>query len=381
MRDRRHSGDGPSPRHRGARSRTLAVRSMLLGVIWSVGLVIMLPVAATAQVCPTPTELEVLTLINQERLAAGRPPLEIDVRLVDSARRHSEDMASNNFVDHIGTGGSTFVQRIWATGYSFPRSENVAAGYTSPAAVVAAWMNSAGHRSNILDGLARHVGVGFAASTTSTFGRYWTTNFGMDPGSPLREAPGCTLSPPPGPGPAPAPPPPTAGPAPGAPPPPTAGPAPGPPPPGSEPAPGAPPPPGPTTPQFALSANQAAFTTGETLVLPIQVNTAGASGTADLFFGVLMPDGHTLVFFTDFQLRADATDVSHLAALQPMIAGINLARPFTLSMVAAYTFTGDEPQGTYTFFLAAMIPGALADGYVDPADVVLVNTVPFTFTR
>lgn len=132
--------------------------------------------------CPNQFEYDVVQLVNQQRLAAGTGlrPLTIDTRLVAAAQRHSDDMAARSFFSHTGSDGSTFVVRIDAAGY-LPWSfvgENIAAGQTTPAAVVAAWMGSPGHRANILSPDFDHIGVGYAANPAATYRHYWTQDFG-----------------------------------------------------------------------------------------------------------------------------------------------------------------------------------------------------------
>ena len=162
------------------------VESRVLRLVLAAIALGLLPPSIQAAVCPTKLERDVVALINQERQDVGLAPLEIDMRLVESARLHSEDMATNDFFEHEGSGGSTFDQRILQAGYPTPRSENIAAGYTTVAAVMAGWMGSAGHQANILDNTARHVGVGWAFDSGSEYGTYWTTNFGSSQNEPQR---------------------------------------------------------------------------------------------------------------------------------------------------------------------------------------------------
>ena len=129
--------------------------------------------------CPNQFEFDVARLVNEERLAAGLAPLEIDVRLMVAAQRHSDDMAANSFFSHFGSDDSTFDVRVQDAGYVpwLRLGENIAAGQTSPEAVMAAWMNSPGHRANILDPDFDHIGVGYA--TSGTYYRFfWTQEFG-----------------------------------------------------------------------------------------------------------------------------------------------------------------------------------------------------------
>jgi uncharacterized protein YkwD len=120
----------------------------------------------------------VIALINQERSAEGLPALSSQSQLTSAARIHSADMACNGFFSHTSpTTGSPF-DRIADQGYSFSTAgENIAAGYSSPASTVETWMNSSGHRANILNANYIHVGSGYAYWEDSAYGAYWTAVF------------------------------------------------------------------------------------------------------------------------------------------------------------------------------------------------------------
>ena len=122
----------------------------------------------------------VVDLTNQERAKQGLPPLTVDPSLCSSAQAHSQDMASKNYFSHTGSDGSDVGQRIAAAGYSpiYAYGENIAAGQSTPEEVVNAWMNSEGHRANILSPYYTHIGVGYAYSGGSTYKSYWTQDFG-----------------------------------------------------------------------------------------------------------------------------------------------------------------------------------------------------------
>lgn len=123
-------------------------------------------------------EAEVVKLTNAERTAQGCPALRIDERLVAAARAHSTDMVRAGFFSHTGSDGTNFVAREVAAGY--PRkgasAENIAWGYRTPRDVVKAWMNSPGHRKNILNCASIAVGVGLAIKPGGA--PYWTQDFG-----------------------------------------------------------------------------------------------------------------------------------------------------------------------------------------------------------
>jgi uncharacterized protein YkwD len=122
-------------------------------------------------------ETEVVTLTNNYRTAHGCGALRIDTRLVAAARAHSTDMVTKSFFSHTGSNGSTFVQREASAGYSPGASaENIAWGYRSPQEVVNGWINSSGHRANILNCGSVAVGVGVAYKADGT--PYWTQDFG-----------------------------------------------------------------------------------------------------------------------------------------------------------------------------------------------------------
>ena len=114
-----------------------------------------------------------VTLTNQHRAAAGLAPVYVDARLTRAAQDHSNYMAQNRLMTHTGAGGTNPGQRISATGYRFwTWAENVAAGQRSAEEVVTAWMNSSGHRKNILNGNMAHIGVAAAQGSDGVI--YWT---------------------------------------------------------------------------------------------------------------------------------------------------------------------------------------------------------------
>ncbi len=130
-------------------------------------------------------ENQVVDLINQERADRGLSALAMDSSLRSAARRHSEDMACNDFFSHTGSDGSTLSTRVLAAGYSYSwAAENIAASSSSSFsahAVVSMWMNSSGHRQNILSENAVHIGVGFRYAedgNSNDYDAFYTANFG-----------------------------------------------------------------------------------------------------------------------------------------------------------------------------------------------------------
>jgi uncharacterized protein YkwD len=122
-------------------------------------------------------EAAVLNLVNQERAKAGCNALTADSRLAKAAKAHSADMAARNYFDHSTPEGVTSDVRVTNAGYRWSAvGENIAFGQKDSASVMAAWMNSAGHRANILNCNYRNLGVGLAYNPSRT--PYWTQDFG-----------------------------------------------------------------------------------------------------------------------------------------------------------------------------------------------------------
>ncbi|MET8277553.1 CAP domain-containing protein [Micromonospora sp. NPDC005174] len=117
---------------------------------------------------------EVVDLVNAERAKAGCKALSIDDKLMTAAQRHSQDQADHSKMSHTGSDGSDTGVRLDRVGYAWRTyGENVAWNQKTPAAVMDAWMNSSGHRANILNCAFTEIGVGIASSN----GPYWTQVF------------------------------------------------------------------------------------------------------------------------------------------------------------------------------------------------------------
>ncbi|TXS57108.1 CAP domain-containing protein [Streptomyces sp. t39] len=123
----------------------------------------------------TAAEAAVLGLVNQERALVGCAPVKASTALSNLARAHSEDMAARGFFDHTDPDGATPWDRAEKAGVSGLGGENIARGQADAGAVMNAWMQSEGHRANILNcdfttmGVGVHMGDG---------GPWWTQNFG-----------------------------------------------------------------------------------------------------------------------------------------------------------------------------------------------------------
>nr|WP_221377201.1 CAP domain-containing protein [Actinoplanes polyasparticus] len=124
----------------------------------------------------TSTVTEVIRLVNVERKAAGCGSLAGESRLHRAAQKHSERQADQDSMSHQLPGEASMGDRVTAEGYRWGGvAENVAAGYRTPADVMDGWMNSPGHKANILNCGYKHIGVGLAKSGKGT--QYWTQNF------------------------------------------------------------------------------------------------------------------------------------------------------------------------------------------------------------
>jgi uncharacterized YkwD family protein len=114
--------------------------------------------------------------VNVERQKAGLQALKMDSAITNVAELKSKDMATKNYFAHqsptYGSAGDMLTQfgiRWSAWG------ENIASGQRTPEAVVTAWMNSAGHRANILSPNFSRIGVGYVTNSNGT--PYWTQIF------------------------------------------------------------------------------------------------------------------------------------------------------------------------------------------------------------
>jgi uncharacterized protein YkwD len=130
----------------------------------------------------------VLCLHNQTRAAKGLPLLRENAKLDKAALGHSNDMVAEGYFDHTTPGGTSFVDRIFAAGYvradgGWVLGENLAWGtgdLSTPTGVMTSWMNSPGHKANILKRAYREVGIGIklGVPTDDTVGATYTLDFG-----------------------------------------------------------------------------------------------------------------------------------------------------------------------------------------------------------
>ncbi|MFJ7768647.1 CAP domain-containing protein [Streptomyces sp. NPDC097107] len=121
-------------------------------------------------------EAQVLALVNEERASAGCSPVTANDRLTRAADDYSDVMADSGVMSHTGPDGSTMTTRVEAAGYRWSTlGENIARGQADAASVMDSWMNSPGHRANILNCSFKELGVGVHFGDG---GPWWTQNFG-----------------------------------------------------------------------------------------------------------------------------------------------------------------------------------------------------------
>lgn len=127
----------------------------------------------TVDASVTNFEQEVIRLVNEIRRENGLRELTYDWELGRVARFKSQDMKDNKYFAHNSPVYGTPFQMIKNFGISYRSAgENIAKGYATPQAVVNGWMNSSGHRANILNANFTHIGVGYVSG-----GNYWTQMF------------------------------------------------------------------------------------------------------------------------------------------------------------------------------------------------------------
>lgn len=111
---------------------------------------------------------------------APAPALRWQASLAQAALKHSDDMQSGNFFSHTGSDGSSAGQRLTAAGYGWRSwGENIAAGQSSVASVMAGWMDSPGHCANLMNAGFRDIGLACVkGGAGNSYGSYWTMTLG-----------------------------------------------------------------------------------------------------------------------------------------------------------------------------------------------------------
>ena len=124
---------------------------------------------------------QMLAQVNEVRRKAGAPPLELDPVLQKAAQAHAQDMLARGYFAHKSPSGTTVRERSRQAGYDWRTiGENIAEGQTSVDEVMKTWMESPGHRKNILEPRFKDLGIGLLTGKTRD-GEYrviWVQNFG-----------------------------------------------------------------------------------------------------------------------------------------------------------------------------------------------------------
>ena len=122
---------------------------------------------------------ETINLTNAERIAEGLNPLKASKKLDAPALAHTKDIITNNIQSHTGSDGSTVEQRVKRTTDKYTIvGENILGGAKSPEQAIQQWMDSSGHRANILDADYEEIGIGFLQSDSYPYSMAWTQVFG-----------------------------------------------------------------------------------------------------------------------------------------------------------------------------------------------------------
>jgi len=189
----------------------LTLRLALLAAL-AVGAILALLVMGLPQVrgqTPplTDEEAALLSLINEYRVQNGLSPLGVSPTLTTAARWMSEDMAEHNYLGHIDSLGRDPRERMQAFGYTGSGwGEIIRVGSSTPEGAFEAWRNSPGHNQVMLTSYFVVAGVGKAVNLDSSYGWYWTVDFGdYDDSDGSWPTPTSTLTPTPSPTPTPAP--------------------------------------------------------------------------------------------------------------------------------------------------------------------------------
>jgi uncharacterized protein YkwD len=153
-----------------------------------VHIVVALPFAVPSASEAATIGQRVLQLVNEARARPRKcggneypaaPPVTLSATLTRAALTHAQDMAQHNFFEHEGSDGSTAAARATRAGYEWKNvAENIAAGATTPEAVVSGWLGSPGHCANMMGARFAEMGIAYATNSKSDAGIYWAQVLG-----------------------------------------------------------------------------------------------------------------------------------------------------------------------------------------------------------
>jgi len=129
---------------------------------------------------------------------------------------------------------------------------------------------------------------------------------------------------------------------------------------------------------LSITTNTDRLVEGSKLGVSVSIQNPGLPAVVDFYFGVVLPDGDTAVFFTNpFSFAYGVGSLANPATLRPIVAGVDLATPFTFSQPTFVSFShpGDGPYGPHYLFISAVKSGALVDNVIEASDVLGLSTV------
>jgi uncharacterized protein YkwD len=188
------------------RARSFKTLGLLIAALVIVALLLVSVLASPAQagVSYSSDEVAFVQLINDYRVGLGLSPLLVSDMLSESSDRHNSDMAKYGFFSHYTQASDWFAagaspwDRMAASGYDYNTwmGENIAAGYSTAAAVFAAWKSSPDHNDNMVDPNFKVIGVSLVYESGATYHYYWTTDFGgyVDPTAHTLGSPASTTT-------------------------------------------------------------------------------------------------------------------------------------------------------------------------------------------
>ncbi len=119
-----------------------------------------------------------MELVNIERQKAGLKPLVLDPALTKAARAKAKDMVDKRYFSHTSPTWGSFGAQLKYFGIKYTNAgENIASGQKTPEAVMRSWMNSPGHRANILSSKYHKMGLGYAYTSAGNYHHYWSQWF------------------------------------------------------------------------------------------------------------------------------------------------------------------------------------------------------------
>jgi uncharacterized protein YkwD len=161
------------------------VARWLIGGLLAAASLVLVPLPSLAADQDTTSIARVLELTNLERSKAGIPALSLNGELSNAAQMYSTVLAESDCFAHTCGPVPDFGDRLTQAGYTgmAAAGENIAAGYRTPEDVIQGWMNSPGHRANLLSSSYTEIGIGVATGG-GKYGIFWTQDFGTRWGSP-----------------------------------------------------------------------------------------------------------------------------------------------------------------------------------------------------